>query len=44
MCLAALLFAGTAKSSGKTITMPISEHFEIRDEKILSIGAFYFDA
>lgn len=33
----------TAKNSGKTITMHISEHFEVVDGKIASIRPFYFD-
>lgn len=33
----------TAKTSGKTITMPISEHFDVKDGKIASIRPFYFD-
>lgn len=33
----------TAKKSGKTITMPISEHFELKDGKIASIRPFYYD-
>ena len=33
----------TSKKSGRTITMPISEHFHLRDGKIVSIRPFYFD-
>lgn len=33
----------TSKKSGKIITMPISEHFELKNGKIASIRPFYFD-
>lgn len=33
----------TSKKSGKTITMPISEHFEVKDGKIISVRPFYYD-
>jgi ketosteroid isomerase-like protein len=32
-----------SKKSGEQITMPISEHFELRDGKISSIRPFYYD-
>lgn len=33
----------TAKKSGNVISMPIAEHFELKDGKIISIRPFYFD-
>ena len=33
----------TAKKSKKTLSMPISEHFELKEGKIVSIRPFYFD-
>ncbi|AWK04615.1 hypothetical protein HYN56_10390 [Flavobacterium crocinum] len=33
----------TAKKSGKSISMPISEHFDLKNGKIVAIRAFYFD-
>jgi hypothetical protein len=33
----------TSKKSGEQITMPISEHFELKDAKINSIRPFYYD-
>lgn len=32
-----------AKKSGKTLSMPISEHFDLKNGKITSIRPFYFD-
>ncbi|MCI9843490.1 nuclear transport factor 2 family protein [Flavobacterium pectinovorum] len=32
-----------AKKSGKTLSMPISEHFDLKDGKITAIRPFYFD-
>lgn len=32
-----------AKKSGKTLSMPISEHFDLKDGKITGIRPFYFD-
>lgn len=32
-----------AKKSGKTMSVPISEHFDLKDGKITAIRAFYFD-
>jgi hypothetical protein len=32
-----------SKKSGNLITMPISEHFEIKDGEINSIRPFYYD-
>ncbi|PXY43293.1 nuclear transport factor 2 family protein [Flavobacterium hydrophilum] len=32
-----------AKKSGKTLSMPISEHFDLKDGKITDIRPFYFD-
>ncbi|GGE94961.1 hypothetical protein GCM10011518_00370 [Flavobacterium limi] len=32
-----------AKKSGKTLSMPISEHFDLKDRKITAIRPFYFD-
>ena len=34
---------GKAKKSGKTLSMPISEHFDLKNGKITAIRAFYFD-
>jgi hypothetical protein len=33
----------TSKKSGKIISMPISEHFELQSGKITAIRPFYFD-
>lgn len=33
----------TAKKSGKIMSMPIAEHFELSDGKIIAIRPFYFD-
>ena len=33
----------TSKKTGQKISMPISEQFELRDNKIVSIRPFYFD-
>lgn len=33
----------TSKKSGKKISMPIAEHFEVKNGKIISIRPFYFD-
>ena len=33
----------TAKKSGKTLSMPISEHFNLKNGKITEIRPFYFD-
>jgi ketosteroid isomerase-like protein len=33
----------TAKKSGQKISMPVSEQFELKDNKIVSIRPFYFD-
>ena len=32
-----------SKKSGKTLSMPISEHFDLKNGKITAIRAFYFD-
>jgi hypothetical protein len=32
-----------SKKSGKTLSMPISEHFDLKDGKITGIRPFYFD-
>ncbi|SNR51968.1 nuclear transport factor 2 family protein [Flavobacterium sp. ov086] len=32
-----------AKKSGKTLSMPISEHFDLKNGKITAVRAFYFD-
>ena len=32
-----------SKANGKSISMPISEHFEVSGDKIISIRPFYFD-
>jgi ketosteroid isomerase-like protein len=32
-----------AKKSGKTLSMPISEHFDVKNGKITAIRPFYFD-
>ncbi|MCD0470660.1 nuclear transport factor 2 family protein [Flavobacterium sp. JAS] len=34
---------GRAKKSGKTLSIPISEHFDLKNGKIAAIRAFYFD-
>ena len=33
----------TAKKSGKSLSMPISEHFDLKNGKITAIRPFYFD-
>lgn len=33
-----------AKKSGKTLSMPISEHFDLKNGKITAIRPFYFDS
>jgi ketosteroid isomerase-like protein len=32
-----------AKKSGKTLSMPVSEHFDLKDGKITAVRPFYFD-
>ncbi|WP_163401066.1 nuclear transport factor 2 family protein [Flavobacterium fluviatile] len=32
-----------SKKSGKTLSMPVSEHFDLKDGKITAIRSFYFD-
>jgi len=32
-----------SKKSGKTMSVPISEHFDLKDGKITSVRAFYYD-
>lgn len=34
---------GKAKKSGKTLLMPISEHFDLKNAKITAIRPFYYD-
>lgn len=32
-----------AKKSGKTLSMPVSQHFDLKNGKIIAIRSFYFD-